>query len=120
MTQLLTLNGAQRTAYDSMYQRFMAASQAARDSARALRAGMDSLFRGGDREAARQQGSALRQLGSTLEKDQKDFDDQLKGLLDKDQWQAYEDWRDQQRNFAEDQQRQRWHERGGTERPPGR
>ncbi len=119
MTQLVDLNDAQLPQYDSLYQAFMNQTQSERDSARAAQRLMETAFQGGDREAARERGSSLRDLTNDLGKQQKAFDDRLKDLLTKDQRNAYEDWRDQQRKFAEDQQRERWQRRGGEGRPPG-
>jgi hypothetical protein len=57
-------------------------------------------------------------LAKDLEQRQATFDDTLKGMLDKQQWQRYEKWREDQRKAADKERQERWRGRQ-ADGPPG-
>jgi hypothetical protein len=57
-------------------------------------------------------------LAKDLQKQQATFDDTLKSMLDKSQWQRYEKWRDDRRKQADKERPEQWQGRGGDQVPP--
>jgi Spy/CpxP family protein refolding chaperone len=109
---IVQLADSQRPAYEQLYANLMDSTQAKRDSLRAAREVMRDAFQSRDRSTIEDQGKVIRGITSDLEKRQKNFDDALKQMLDKDQWKRYQDWRAQRRKEMED--RMQGFRRGGS------
>jgi hypothetical protein len=99
--------------YTQLYERFMAATRPQRDSLDALRSQMRDAFADGDRDAMQRQRGSMGPLAKDLEQRQATFDDTLKGVLDKQEWQRYEKWREDQRKQADKDRQERWRNRAG-------
>lgn len=93
--------------YTQLYDSYMAATSAQRDTVTAVRAALQQAFQARDRGAIRANAPELRRLGEALAGRLREFDKQVKKLLTKDQWKTYHDWQDQQRQAAEEEQRAR-------------
>lgn len=91
--------------YARLYRNFMALTKPQRDSLAAARNGMRDAFGSGDRDAMRGQMPVLKSLGDELSERQKTFDDTVKGMIGKDEWKKYQDWREDQRKEAESRRR---------------
>jgi Spy/CpxP family protein refolding chaperone len=103
------LEEAKQEQYANLYQRYMTNTQPQRDSLKASVEKMREAFQQGDREKAREQRPAARELRSRLADQRKDFEHEVKQLLSQDQWKKYEKWRDDQRARA----RKQWREARG-------
>jgi Spy/CpxP family protein refolding chaperone len=108
----------QVTRYAQLYDRFMATTRPQRDSLDTLRAQMRESVGNRDRDAMGRQRSQMEPLAKDLQKQQATFDDTLKSMLDKSQWQRYEKWRDDRRKQADKERQERWQGRGGDQVPP--
>lgn len=97
MTGIASLADSQRTAYSTLYNNLMDATQAERDSVRAAREAARDGSEGGDRESGAATSDAIKAMLKDLGDQQQAFDQALKGILSKDQWKAYEKWRRSQR-----------------------
>ncbi len=96
------LTDDQAARYRQLRDSFMVATEPQRDSAKAALQAMREAFGAGDRDAARQQGGALRHCADYLGQRQKEFEATLKGLLNSDQWKAYQEWREDQKRQAKE------------------
>jgi hypothetical protein len=105
--RITALEDSKRGQYAELYQRFMANTQAQRDSLKASFATMRESFEKGDREGARGQRSAVRDLRGRLVDQQKQFDETVKGLVSTDQWKKYEKWREDERERVKKEWRER-------------
>jgi hypothetical protein len=124
---VVTLTDSQRTRYAAQYDSFMVATKPARDSVTAARSQVRSRFGGGEAgegsgasapaDSGRIDRDAFRRLGKSLEDDQKAFDGELKRLLKKDQYKAYERWRKEERDQADAERRDAEGSRGGGRAP---
>ena len=103
--------------YAQLYERFMAATRPQRDSLDTLRSQMRDAFANGDREAMGGQRGLMGSLAKDLEQRQATFDDTLKGVLDKQEWQRYQKWREDQRKQADKERQERWRNRVGDGPP---
>jgi hypothetical protein len=127
---VVTLTDSERTRYAALYDSFMVATKPARDSVTAARSRMRSRFEGGEgagagegaeasapADSGRTDRDAFRRLGKSLEDDQKAFDVELKRLLTKEQYKAYEKWRKEERDQADAERRDAEGSRGGGRAP---
>lgn len=112
------LDSGQAKEYRAVYDSFMTATAAIRDSALAARRGIDVALQGGDRQAARFGVPLLRMLGDTLEKEDERFDRRLKGILNGAQRKAYKKWSDEQRRQQDDARREEMEQLGGLRGGP--
>jgi hypothetical protein len=103
------LEETKREQYTNLYQRYMTNTQPQRDSLKASVEKMREAFQQGDREKARDQRPAARELRSRLADQRRDFEQEVKQLVSQDQWKKYEKWRDEQRARA----RKHWREARG-------
>lgn len=101
MAGRLELSDEQAARYRQLRDSFMLATKPQRDSADGALQAIRDAFRSGDREAARQNGAALRHLAGDLSKRQEQFEQALKALVSSDQWKAYTEWRDEHRHELE-------------------
>lgn len=99
------LDSGQAGEYRVVYDSFMTATAAMRDSAQAARRAIDAAFQGGDRQAARADFPLLRTLGDSLAGEDARFDRRLKGFLTGKQLKAYRKWKDEQRRQEENERR---------------
>lgn len=113
------LDSGQAGEYRVVYDSFMSATAAIRDSAQAARRAIDAAFQGGDREAARSSFPALVALGDSLAKADTRFDQRLKSFLTGSQLKTYKKWKDEQQRQAEEDRRQEFEQRGGGRRGRG-
>lgn len=90
------LDSGQAAEYRAVYDSFMNATAVIRDSAQAARRAMDAAFHDGDRESARASFPILRQLGDSLARNDRQFDDRLKDFLTSKQLKTYRQWKDEQ------------------------
>ena len=91
------LDSAQGEKYRVLYDSFMDATSAIRDSAKAARSAIDGGREGGDRLTARLYVPVLQALGDSLAKADGRFDNQLKTFLSSGQVKSYKKWRDEER-----------------------
>lgn len=112
------LDTAEAGAYRVVYDSFMTATRALRDSATAFRQRVVGIWQSGNREAARGQFPALRRLGEALNKEDERFDDRLKQVFSKPHYKEYKEWRSEQRKQAEEDRRERMKQLTGSS--PGR
>jgi len=87
--------------YAAVYDSFMVATKAQRDSAHSLQDVMYQKLDAGDRAAALFYAERLQQLGRWLKERQEEFEKQLPGLLTRDQVKSYREWRKAQDQAAE-------------------
>lgn len=106
--RIVNLPTDQVSRYGQLYNRFITETRPQRDSLDTLRSQMHDAFADRDRDAMQRQRSLAEPLTKELEQRQAAFDDALRGVLDKDQWQNYEKWRDAQRKQADKDRRKRW------------
>ena len=109
------LDSSQAQAYRQVYDSFMTATAPQRDSAKAARQAIDAAFQERDRASARESVPLLRRLADALAKEDKHFDDRLKGVITSSQLKQYRKWKDDQRRQEEAERRERF----GGGRPPG-
>lgn len=107
------LDSGQAGEYRAVYDSFMTATAAMRDSAQAARRAIDAAFQGGDREAARANFPVLQALGDSLAKEDATFDRRLKGFLTRNQQKTYKKWKDEQQRQEESNRRDEMERRGG-------
>ena len=98
------LDSTEGAAYKQAYDSFMTATQAQRDSARALRLVVRNAMQAGDRDAARGNFPELQRLGDVLVKAEQQFDAGLKRVLTKDHFKDYQRWKQQQQHDEERRQ----------------
>ena len=110
------LDSGQAGEYRVVYDSFMNATAAIRDSAQAARRAIDAAFQGGDREAARSSFPRLAALGDSLAKEDTRFDQRLKSFLAASQLKAYKKWKDEQQRQEESERRDEMEQRGGRRR----
>ena len=107
------LDSGQAGEYRVVYDSFMTATAAMRDSAQAARRAIDAAFQGGDRQAARADFPLLQALGDSLATKDASFDRRLKGFLTRNQLKAYKKWKDEQQRQEESNRRDEMERRGG-------
>lgn len=90
------LDSGQAAEYRMVYDSVMTATAGVRDSAQSARRAIDQAFQGGDRESARAYFPILRQLGDSLAKSDRAFDERIKQFLSKQQLKDYQHWKDDQ------------------------
>lgn len=110
------LDSGQAGEYRVVYDSFMSATAAIRDSAQSARRAIDAAFQGGDREAARSSFPVLRVLGDSLATADTHFDQRLKSFLAARQLKAYKKWKDEQERQAESERREEMEPGGGRRR----
>jgi hypothetical protein len=98
--------------YSQLYDRFMATTRPQRDSLDTLRSQMRDAAGNRDRDAMSRQRGQMEPLVKDLQKQQSTFDDTLKDMLEKQQWQRYQKWRDDQRKQAAKEREDRWQGHG--------
>ena len=98
--------------YTQLYAHFMGSTRPQRDSLDTLRSGMSAAFAEQDRDAMSRDREQMAPLARGLSQQQTTFDDTLKGMLDKQQWDRYGKWREDQRKQAAKDRQERWHHRG--------
>jgi hypothetical protein len=103
------LDQGQQERYADLQQRFMVSTQPQRDSLKAISSAAREAFQGGDRAKARAQRPTMRNLRNGLVERQKQFDESVKQLLRSEQWQKYEQWRENERERV----KKEWRERRG-------
>ena len=103
--------------YKGLYDRLMTETKPQRDSLAALR--NQAASDAGDRASFEQRREAFEPLSQELTRRQQAFDDELKKMLDKDQWKRYEKWRDDQRKAAEQERQERWKHHEGASSTDG-
>ena len=108
------LDSTQAQAYRQVYDSFMTATVPQRDSAKAARQAIDAALQERDRATARESVPLLRRLAGALAKEEKRFDDRLKGVITSSQLKQYRKWKNDQRRQEEAEQRERF----GGGRPP--
>ncbi len=91
------LDTVQAEQYRFLYDSFMDATSAIRDSAKAARSAIDGARQTGDRLGARGYIPLLATLGDSLAKADDRFDNRLKTFLKSPQVKAYKKWKDEQR-----------------------
>lgn len=92
-----TLDSVQAEKYRVLYDSFMDATAAIRDSAKAARSAIDGARQTGDRLSARIYVPVLQTLGDSLAKADDRFDNHLKAFLSSSQVKSYKKWRDEER-----------------------
>jgi hypothetical protein len=92
------LDSAQTQKYRVLYDSFMDATSAIRDSAKAARSAIDGARETGDRLSARMYVPLLQTLGDSLAKADDRFDNHLKTFLSSSQVKSYKKWRDEERH----------------------
>ena len=114
MARIADLNDAEEATYLTARNDFMVATKPQRDSLNLLRSDLHDMAGAGggagggrDFDRLRPLFEQTRQLGDGLTKRTKDFDDQLKKTLKKDQFKKYEKWRKEERKYAENQRQSR-------------
>lgn len=112
------LDSGEAGEYRAVYDSFMTATAAMRDSAQAARRTIDAAFQGGDRQAARADFPLLQALGDSLAKEDERFDRRLKSFLTGSQLKAYRKWKDEQRRQQENDRRDEMEQRGGRRGGP--
>jgi hypothetical protein len=110
------LDSGQAGEYRVVYDSFMNATAAIRDSAQAARKAIDAAFHDGDREAARASFPVLQTLGDSLAKWDARFDQRLRSFLAASQLKAYKRWKDEQQRQQETERREEMEQRGGGRR----
>lgn len=113
------LDSGQAGEYREVFDSFMSATAAIRDSAQAAKRAIDAAFQSGDRETARSSFPVLLALGDSLGKEDTRFDRRLKSFLAAGQLKAYKKWKDEQQRQAEEDRRQEFEQRGGGRRGRG-
>lgn len=101
--ELVRLDSIGRVRYDSLYARLMERTQADRDSVNAVR----QRARGGAGERDPRVAQALRGVMGRLAGQLQAFDAALREVLTKKQWKRYQNWRDERREEAEQERRER-------------
>lgn len=91
------LDSVQAEKYRFLYDSFMDATSAIRDSAKAARSAIDGARDAGDRLSARMYVPVLQTLGDSLAKADDRFDNHLKTFLSSAQVKSYKKWRDEER-----------------------
>jgi hypothetical protein len=91
------LDTVQAEKYRVLYDSFMDATSAIRDSAKAARSAIDGARETGDRLSARLYVPVLQALGDSLTKADDRFDNHLKTFLSSGQVKSYKKWRDEER-----------------------
>lgn len=91
------LDTMQAEKYRVLYDSFMDATAAIRDSAKAARSVIDGARQTGDRIVARGYVPLLQTLGDSLDKADNRFDNLLKTFLSSAQVKSYKKWKDEQR-----------------------
>lgn len=91
------LDSMQAEKYRVLYDSFMDATSAIRDSAKAVRSAIDGARQTGDRLSARFSVPVLQALGDSLAKADDRFDNHLKTFLSSGQVKSYKKWRDEER-----------------------
>ena len=91
------LDSVQAEKYRFLYDSFMDATSAIRDSAKAARSAIDGARDTGDRLSARMYVPVLQTLGDSLAKADDRFDNHLKTFLSSAQVKSYKKWRDEER-----------------------
>lgn len=91
------LDSIQGEKYRFLYDSFMDATAAIRDSAKAARGAIDGARQSGDRLSMRVSIPVLQMLGDSLDKADDRFDNRLKTFLSSGQVKAYKKWRDEER-----------------------
>lgn len=110
------LDSGQAGEYRVVFDSFMSATAAIRDSAQAARRAIDASFQDGDREAARSSFPALLTLGDSLARADTRFDQRLKSFLATSQLKAYKKWKDEEQRQEESERREEMEQRGGRRR----
>lgn len=90
------LDSTQAGKYRALYDSFMDATAAIRDSAKSVRSAIDGARQTGDRLSARMSFPLLQTLGDSLAKADNRFDNQLKTFLSSAQVKSYKKWKDEQ------------------------
>ena len=91
------LDSVQAEKYRFLYDSFMDATSAIRDSAKAARSAIDGARQAGDHLSARAFVPVLQTFGDSLAKADGRFDNHLKTFLSSDQVKSYKKWRDEER-----------------------
>jgi hypothetical protein len=110
--QLVNLPDDKVAGYKNLYDHLMTETKPQRDSLVALR--NQAVNDGGDRSSFEQRREEFQPLSEELTHRQQAFDDELKKMLDKDQWKRYQKWRDDQRKAAEQERQERWKHHQGA------
>jgi hypothetical protein len=107
------LDSGQAGEYRVVFDSFMSATAAIRDSALATRRAIDAAFHSGDRATARTLFPVVQQLGDSLAQEDERFDRRLKSFLSGGQLKAYKHWKDDERRQEDDARQQEMGEQGG-------
>jgi hypothetical protein len=106
----------QEIEYTTLYEGYRKATRATRDSAQLAQQNIQAALDHGRREALPPLFATLNSTGTTLDRKLKDFDEQVKKLLPKDQWKKYEKDEKERRKALEQEQKDLM-KQGGP--PPG-
>ncbi len=112
---MLNLTADQSTRYTQVYDSFMVATRAERDSANAAIAKMNEKLDAGDRAAALFYAERVQDLGKSLRDRQDRFEGDLRRFLNGDQVKAYKKWREGEDQATDRKRREdqlRWDEAG--------
>jgi hypothetical protein len=90
----IQLAGDKLQQYTKRYDAYMASTKVARDSLRANLQAIRSAYQSGDRSAAGDRRDLVRRQSEDLSKKDRQFEKDLKGLLNKDQEKRYDKWKD--------------------------
>jgi len=115
--QLVDLPEDKVAGYKNLYDHLMTETKPQRDSLAALR--NQATSDAGDRASFEQRREAFEPLSQELTRRQQAFDDELKKMLDKDQWKRYDKWRGDQRKAAEQERQERWKHHEGASSTDG-
>jgi enamine deaminase RidA (YjgF/YER057c/UK114 family) len=112
---LLTLTPEQAKRYAQVYDSFMVATRAERDSAGVAIGKMNERLESGDRAAAMFYAERVQEFGKILKDRQDKFENDLRRWLNGDQVKAYKKWKEGEEQTAERRRREdelRWQEAG--------
>jgi len=110
--QLVNLPDDKVASYKTLYDHLMTETKPQRDSLAALRT--EAINDGGDRASFERRREEFEPLSQELTRRQQAFDDELKKMVDKDQWKRYQKWRDDQRKAVQQEREERWKRHQGA------
>jgi hypothetical protein len=99
------LSGAKLEQYTKQYNAYIASTKVTRDSLRNTLQAMRSAFQGGDRSKAGEQRDIAMRQSQDLQKRDQEFEKSVRPLLDKDQQNRYDTWKNDRKKNAHERWR---------------
>lgn len=108
---IVGLTSDQQPKYAALHKSYMTATQARRDSLKAIREEVRTLMQSGGREAARPRMEAMRGLATAVNERYEEFESELQFLLTAPQQAKFAEWKEKERTRMMEERRQRMGDR---------